>query len=88
MRIIPLQFGRQGLFQSGFQRHCQGRNGRNPVSESGFIQGCRFLFVFWFRFIFPLTKQLQNGAVHILNSSVSSRNDLTCNQILASPGVP
>ena len=33
-------------------------------------------------------KQLQNGSTHILNSSVSSRNDLKCNQFLPSPGVP
>lgn len=39
MRIIPLQFGGQGLLQTGFQRQCQNDNVRNSISGSVFICG-------------------------------------------------
>lgn len=52
MRIIPLQFGRQGLFQTGFERHCQDGNVRNSVAVSVFIHRaadfCLVLFLIYF----------------------------------------
>lgn len=55
MRIIPLQFGRQGLFQTGFQRQRQNGNVRNSVSESVFVCGDAdfFLGLFLLLFFFP-----------------------------------
>lgn len=44
MRIIPLQFGRQRLFQTGFQRQCRNGNVRSSVRESGFICGAADFF--------------------------------------------
>lgn len=73
MRIIPLQFGRQGLFQTDFQRQCQNGNVRNSVSESVFICGAADFFLGLFLVFLSLMKQLQDGSIHILNSSVSSR---------------